>query len=77
MATRSKRTTAVAEPSVPMVAVEWLVTTSNASHEGGCRIGPRHYTGARGQQVQMRADDAEILAANHFVRYVAEVEQAE
>lgn len=75
MATRSRRTTAVAEPAVPTVMVEWLVSTANASHEGGCNIGGRRYEGRAGQQVEIREDDAAILVANHFVRYAAQSEQ--
>lgn len=61
-------------PAVPAVLVQWLRTTTDAATEGGGHIGDRHYTGRIGQQVQMRADDAEILVANHYVRYVAEQE---
>lgn len=60
MTTRKSRT----------VLVQWLRTTSDAAHEGGANIGDRRYTGRAGQQVEMRADDAEILAANGYVKRV-------
>jgi hypothetical protein len=34
-------------------------------------IGGRRYGGHLGEQVEIRADDAEILAANGFVKYLA------
>jgi hypothetical protein len=71
MARSKQSTTAVAEPAVPMVTVEWLRTTTDAASEGGAHIGPRHYTGRIGQQVEIRADDAEILAASGYVKTVA------
>ncbi len=72
MATRKRNSTITAEPAVPTVTVEWLVTTSNASHKGGAHIGDRHYSGRAGEQVEIREDDAEVLLAAGFVQVVAE-----
>jgi hypothetical protein len=85
MATRSRRTTTTttttttepaAEPPVPMVLVQWLRTTTDAASEGGGRIGDRRYEGRTGQQVEIREDDAQVLAlaGAGFVRYMAEAE---
>ncbi len=73
---RKPSSTAAAEPVVPTVLVEWLVTTANASHEGGAHIGDRHYTGRASQQVEIREDDAQVLAGAGFVQYAAEAEPA-
>lgn len=60
------------KPAVPpVVAVEWLRDTSQAAHEGGGNIGGRRYQGRAGERAEIRADDAEILAANGFVKRVA------
>jgi hypothetical protein len=67
----ARRRTAPQEPAPPSVLVEWTGTTTDAGSEGGCNIGPRHYQGRAGEQVQMRSDDAEILAAGGYVRRVA------
>ncbi len=69
-----KRTTTAAEPEVPTVAVEWIRTTSDAASEHGCRIADRRYHGRAGEQVQMRTDDAQILAGGGFVKYLPEPE---
>jgi hypothetical protein len=73
---RAQRNTAAAEPTAPTVLVQWLRTTSDAAHEGGGHIGNRRYTGRAGEQVQIREDDAQILAGGGYVKYVVEPEQA-
>jgi hypothetical protein len=65
-----RSSTTAAKPVVPTVLVQWLRTTTDAASEGGAHIGPRHYRGRTGEQVQIRADDAEILAGAGFVKRV-------
>jgi hypothetical protein len=67
-----RSSTTAAEPVVPTVLVQWLRTTPKAASEGGAHIGPRHYRGRTGEQVEIREDDAVILAANGYVKAVAE-----
>jgi len=72
VATRSKRSTAAAEPAVPMVTVTWIRDAGPGTPgEHSCNVGGRQYSGRAGQQVQMPAADAEVLAAGGFVRQVA------
>ncbi len=85
MATRNKRTTAVAEPAVPTVLVQWVRNAPlQAVHpllgydptaSGAADIGGRRYGGRLGERAEIRSDDAEILVRAGFVRSAAEAEQ--
>jgi len=77
MAARKQRT----------VLVEWIRDAPLApihprlghdqSAPGAADIGGRRYGGRAGERAAIRADDAAILVANHFVKLVAQPEPAE
>jgi hypothetical protein len=66
----ARRRTAPQEPPPPSVLVEWTRTTSDAASEHSCSIGDRRYRGRLGERVEIRSDDAEILAAGGYVNVV-------
>jgi hypothetical protein len=63
----------MATRTIEIAMVRWLRSTADAANEGGCHIGDRHYEGRAGELVEVRADDAAILAAGGFVSYVVEL----